>query len=44
MSELVIVVSHQLSNFSSISWWEQVNFQWNDDDEIRFVLDQHEHA
>ena len=25
---------------SAILWWEQVNFQWNDDD-IRFVLDQH---
>ena len=25
---------------SAISWWEQVNFQW-DDDEVRFVLDQH---
>ena len=24
----------------SISWREQINFQW-DDDEIRFVLDQH---
>jgi hypothetical protein len=24
----------------AISWREQVNFQW-DDDEIRFVLDQH---
>ena len=24
----------------AISWWEQVNFQW-DDDEIHFVLDQH---
>jgi hypothetical protein len=23
-----------------MSWWEQVNFQW-DDDEVRFVLDQH---
>jgi hypothetical protein len=23
-----------------MSWWEQVTFQW-DDDEIRFVLDQH---
>ena len=23
-----------------ISWREQVNFQW-DDDEVRFVLDQH---
>ena len=29
----------QLSNFSAISWREQVNFQW-DDDEICFVLDQ----
>jgi hypothetical protein len=26
--------------FSAISWWEQVNFQW-DDDEVCFVLDQH---
>ena len=26
--------------FSDISWREQVNFQW-DDDEVRFVLDQH---
>jgi hypothetical protein len=28
------------SNFSTISWREKVNFQW-DDDEVRFVLDQH---
>jgi len=26
--------------FASISWREQVNFQLNDD-EVRFVLDQH---
>jgi hypothetical protein len=26
--------------FSAISWWKQVNFQW-DDDEARLVLDQH---
>ena len=26
--------------FSAISWREQINFQWNDD-EVRFVLDQH---
>ena len=25
---------------SAISWREQVNYQWNDD-EVRFVLDQH---
>jgi hypothetical protein len=24
----------------SMSWWKQVNFQW-DDDEVRLVLDQH---
>ena len=29
--------------FSAISWQEQVNFQW-DDNEVRFVLDQHQHA
>ena len=40
MGESVIVVYGQLSNFSAISWWEQVNIQWNDD-EVRFVLDQH---
>jgi len=44
VSEWVIVVKCQLSNFSAISWREQVNFQWeddeDDDDEICFVLDQ----
>ena len=30
----------QLSNFSAISWWEQVIFNENDDN-VRFVLDQH---
>ena len=39
-SEWVIVVKCQLSNFSAISWWEQVNFQWNYD-EVYIVLDQH---
>ena len=28
----------QTQKISSISWREQVNFQWNDD-EVRFVLD-----
>jgi hypothetical protein len=36
MSDCCLV---QFSNFSAISWGEQVNFQW--DDEVRFVLDQH---
>ena len=39
-SEWVIVVQRQFSNFSTISWREQVNFQW-DDDEVRVVLDKH---
>ena len=33
----------QISYLSAISWREQVNFQWDEDedeDEIRFVLDQ----
>jgi len=34
----MIVAECQFSNFSVISWWEEVNFQW--DDEVRFVLDQ----
>jgi hypothetical protein len=29
-----------IANFSAISWREQVNFQW-DDDEVRFVQYQH---
>jgi hypothetical protein len=40
VSEWVIVVKCQLSNFAAIVWREQVNFEW-DDDEVRFVLDQH---
>jgi hypothetical protein len=40
ISEWVIAVERQLSNYSDISCREQVIFQW-DDDEVRFVLDQH---
>ena len=29
-----------IQQFSAISWREQANFQW-DDDEVRFILDQH---
>jgi hypothetical protein len=39
-SEWVIVVQSQLNNFAAMSWREQVNFQW-DDDEVCFVQDQH---
>ena len=37
MSEWVLLNA----NFSAISWPEQVNFQWDDDDDVRFVQDQH---
>jgi hypothetical protein len=37
---IVIVVQCQLSNFSAISCWDQVNFQWYDE-EVCFILEQH---
>jgi hypothetical protein len=40
VSEWVIAALHQLCNYSSISWREQVNFQWDNDD-VRFDLNQH---
>ena len=40
MSDWVSVVKRELSNSTAIASREQVNLQWNDD-EIRFVLDQH---
>ena len=40
VNEGIIVVQHQMSNFSAIPWQEHVEFWWDDDD-IRFVLDQH---
>jgi hypothetical protein len=39
MSEWLLLNANS-AIFSAISWQEQVNFQW-DDDEVRFVLDQH---
>jgi hypothetical protein len=30
-----------MTNFSAISWREQVTFQWDDNDDVCFVLDQH---
>jgi len=36
----VIIVKRHISNCSAISWREQVNCQW-DDDEVCFTLDQH---
>ena len=29
-----------MRNFAALSSWEQVNFQWDDND-VKFVLDQH---
>ena len=37
MSDCCLMPTQQ---FSAISWQEQVNFQW-DDDEVHFILDQH---
>ena len=39
MSDYCLTPTQQFV-FAAISWREQVNFQWNDD-EVRFVLDQH---
>ena len=36
----MIGVYRQFSNCSAISWGEQVNVEW-DDDEVRFVLEKH---
>ena len=36
----VIFVKRQSSNFSAIFWREQVNFEWDDDDQVLFVLDE----
>jgi hypothetical protein len=39
----VIVFYRQRSNFSAISWQKHVTFliDYDDDDDVRFVLDQH---
>jgi hypothetical protein len=38
MSDCCLMPTH---NCSAISWWEQVNFQWDNDGGVSFVLDQH---
>jgi phage gp29-like protein len=41
VSEWLIFIA-DLAIFSAISWREQANFQWDDDDDkVCFVLDQH---
>ena len=35
-----LLFNAKFRTFSALSWREQVNFQW-DEDEVRFVLDQH---
>jgi hypothetical protein len=41
VSDCCLMPTQQIFSYICISWWEQVNFQWNDD-EVRFdlVLDQ----
>ena len=40
MSERLLFNANSAISPPAISWREQVNFKW-DDDEVRFVLDQH---
>ena len=40
VSELLFNANSAIFQLQCISWREQVNFQWNDDDEVCFVLDQ----
>ena len=40
-SQRVILVQQQMSNFSAISWREQVTYCTLDDNDVRFVTDQH---
>jgi hypothetical protein len=37
----MIVVKRQTSNFSAISWREQVTYWSDDDGDVRFLLGQH---
>ena len=39
VSEWLLLIANS-AIFSAMSWREPVNFQWDDDD-VRFVLDQH---
>jgi hypothetical protein len=40
-SRLFFFYTPEMSNFSAISWREQVTFWWDDDFNVCFVLDQH---
>jgi hypothetical protein len=40
MNDCCLMPTQQFFSYICISWREQVNFQW-DDDEVRFVLEQH---
>jgi len=35
-----VVFKHQVSKFSAISWWDQIAFRWDDNDDVRFSQDQ----
>ena len=40
VSECCLAPTQQFFSYI-MTWREQINFQWDDDDEVRFVLDQH---
>ena len=41
MSDWCLTPTQQFFRYPDISWPEQANVQWDDDNEIHFVLDQH---
>jgi hypothetical protein len=41
VSEWGIILYHQVSTCSAISWWEHVTFQWDEDDDIHCAFHNH---
>ena len=39
--ERVFCDKHKVSNLLAISWWEQVTFWWEDDNDANLIRDQH---
>jgi hypothetical protein len=35
-----VVFKHQVGKFSAISWWDQIAFRWDDNDDVHFSQDQ----
>ena len=41
VSEWGIILYHQVSTCSAISWWEPVTFQWDEEDDIHCAFQNH---